>query len=96
MFTNINETGKIFGIGIIQPKAVRVEYDKWIKENHTHSWMIKFPFVLSLAFLILECQNNTHPSLVVPASVVLLISIIALMILNRQYNKQAPEGLKRR
>ena len=96
VFENINETGKVFGIPILQPKAVRIEFDNWTRENHPRLWMFQCILIVTSAIGVYGWQTDKHPLM----ELLLYSSVIALMltisILSRQYNKQAPEGLKRR
>lgn len=90
------ESGKILRVPLLQPQAVQVEYEKWRKENHPRFWIIKYMFIFTLGFLIAEWQTNKYPLMEKLALVILLICTIIWIIYDRQYNKQAPEGLKRR
>lgn len=96
VFENINETGKVFGIPILQPKAVQTEFDSWLKENHPYFGVFQFIISLITAIGIVGWYTNVHPT----APLVTLIPFAAYLgvvkILGKQYDKQAPEELKRK
>lgn len=89
---NINETGKVFGIGIFHPKAVREAYAEW-EVKHLHFLIIKLISMVLFSFGIVRFIFDGEDLLF---DLSLLLFICVLIVINREYNKQAPEELKRR
>ena len=100
MFENINETGKVFGRQIFQPKAVRDAYSEWEKGHQSRFWKIlNFTFILILSFISVKLYTDSYPLLDLLVKMICVIFMycgIQALILNRQYNKQAADGLKKR
>lgn len=96
MFANINETGKIFGIPIFQPKAIQTEFENWIKEKHPHFGLAQIITALIATIGFAGWYLKLHPSSLLVVILPFLVYMIYIMMLSRQYNKQAPEGLRRR
>lgn len=109
------ESGKIFGVPLLQPQAVQDEWEKWRKEQSICydiiAGIILLPLAFYIAVLIVKELSMFTTAFTFSGDILnlhsiinlkditmlsLIIWLIYMMILSRQYNKQAPEELKRR
>ena len=87
----LNEPGKIFGMPMIQTKNSITTYKEWLKETHKNDKYFT---------IIITVVSITIYFIVRDVILAILIGMLLILLIDKirskQYNKQAPENLKRR
>lgn len=94
MNKDINEPTKVYGMTLVQSKAVQNETSKWIKNKYPHFWLFK---VLMLSAVLMGCVGwylNLNTLMPIVTLFPLLLYITVMKKLIDKYNEQALDELK--
>lgn len=89
---NMDE-GTMLGMQLIQRKVVRAEYRRWKKASHPFIVVLDCLCIVICAIGIVAMFRGMYDAeLIIPLLIIVLL--VTKLYYHRQYNKQAPSGLK--
>ena len=89
-----NEPTRVCGLTLVQSKAVQKESNEWMRRAHPNFVIYKRLTAVAIILGGVGWMLNLHPVMPLVALVPLLVYLVAVDKLLKQYDKQAPEELK--
>lgn len=89
-----NKPTKMCGLTLVQSKAVQKESSEWMRAAHPRFVIYKRLTLLAVILGTIGWILNLHPVMPLVALVPLMVYLIAIDKLLKEYDKQAPEELK--
>lgn len=94
MNKDTNEPVRVFGMTLVQSKAVQKESSKWMRKAHPRFVIYKRLTAVAVILGGIGWMFNLHSVMPLVALCPFLVYLIAIKKLLKEYDEQAPDELK--